>query len=226
MPIEWLTFDCYGTLIDWERGITDALLPLLPPGTDRRALAERYIEIEAEVEKLERVEHMPYREVLDRASRRLLAEKGRPLADDRPSPLPASLPAWPAFPEVPEALRELRRRGYKVAILSNVDNDLLAASVRSIGVTPDLTVTAQDARSYKPARGHWRLFEERTGAGKRNTVHVAASLYHDIRPTTSWGYRNVWIARRIEPLRGAGPTRILSDLSQLPDTIDDLARSD
>ncbi len=222
--VDWVTFDCYGTLIDWERGITDALLPLLPPGTDRRALAARYIEVEADVEKVERVEHMRYREVLDRASRALLAEHGRPLADDAPSPLPSSLPSWPPFAEVPDALRELRRRGYQLAILSNVDRDLLASSIRAIGVEPDLAVTAEDARSYKPARGHWRQFEERTGAGKLNTIHVAASLYHDIRPTTSWGYRNVWIARRIEPLRGAAPTRILSDLTALPDAIDDLAR--
>ena len=224
MAVEWITFDCYGTLIDWERGITDALLPLLPAGTDRRATAERYIEVEAEVEKLEHVDHLAYREVLDRASRRLLAERGTPLPDDRPSPLPASLPSWPPFADVPGALRELRGRGYKLAILSNVDNDLLAASIARIGVQPDLTVTAQDARSYKPARGHWRLYEERTGAGKANTIHVAASLYHDIRPTTVWGYRNIWIARRIEPLRGAQPTKILPDLTLLPDAIDEVAR--
>ncbi len=223
--IDWVTFDCYGTLIDWERGITDALLPLLPRGTDRRALAERYIEIEAEVEKLEMVDHLAYREVLDRASRRLLEEKGRPLPDDSPSPLPPSLPAWPPFAEVPAALAELRARGYRIAILSNVDNDLLASSIVRLGVAPDLTVTAQDARSYKPARGHWRLFEERAGAGKATTVHVAASLYHDIRPANAWGYRSVWIARRIEPLRGAQPTRILPDLTALADTIDDLARA-
>lgn len=222
--IEWVTFDCYGTLIDWERGIADALLPLLPAGTDRRALAERYIEIEAEVERLERVEHLSYRDVLDRASRRLLSEKGRPLPDDRASPLATSLQSWPPFPEVPAALRELRARGYKFAILSNVDNDLLAASIARIGLAPDLAVTAQDARSYKPARGHWRLYEERTGAGKANTIHVAASLYHDIRPTTSWGYRNIWISRRIEPLRGAQPTKILPDLALLPDAVDALAR--
>jgi 2-haloalkanoic acid dehalogenase type II len=220
VPVTWVTFDCYGTLIDWERGIADALLPLLPRGVDRGAVAQRYIEIEAEVEK---GEHIPYRDVLDRASRRLVAEHGRPLPDDRVSPLPASLASWPAFSEVPDALRELRRRGYKYAILSNVDNHLLAASIRSMGVEPDLTVTAEDARSYKPARGHWRRFEERTGAGKDETIHVAASLYHDIRPTTSWGWRNVWIARRIEPLRGASPTRILPDLTRLADTIDELA---
>ena len=220
MSVAWVTFDCYGTLIDWERGVTDALLPLLPPGLDRTGLAVRYIEVEAEVQK---GEHLPYREVLDRASRKLLEEKGRPLAAGAPSPLPGSLPSWRPFDEVPYALRELRRRGYKVAILSNVDNELLAASIRNLGVEPDLTVTAEDVKSYKPARGHWRHFEERTGAGKGNTVHVAASLYHDIRPTTAWGYRNVWIARRIEALRGADPTRILPDLAKLPDAIEELA---
>lgn len=219
MSVEWVTFDCYGTLIDWERGITDALIPLLPRGVDRRALAQRYIEVEAEVEK---GEYLPYREILDRSGRRLLEENG---VTDVASPLPASLPSWRPFDEVPDALRELRQRGYRIAILSNVDRDLLAASIRAIGVEPDLAVTAEDARSYKPARGHWRTFEERTGAGKANTVHVAASLYHDIRPTTSWGWRNVWIARRIEPLRGAEPTRIHADLRPLPDTIDELARA-
>ncbi|MBM4435112.1 MAG: haloacid dehalogenase [Chloroflexi bacterium] len=219
MSVEWVTFDCYGTLIDWERGITGALIPLLPAGMDRRALALRYIEVEAEVEK---GEYLTYREILDRAGRRLLEEHG---VTGAPSPLPASLPSWPPFDEVPDALRELRRRGYRIAILSNVDRDLLAASIAAIGVEPDLAVTAEDARSYKPARGHWRTFEERTGAGKANTVHVAASLYHDIRPTTSWGWRNVWIARRIEAPRGAEPTRILSDLRPLADTIDELARA-
>jgi 2-haloalkanoic acid dehalogenase type II len=222
VTVSWVTFDCYGTLIDWERGITDALLPLLPRGADRTALAARYIEVEAEVEKSE---HVPYREVLDRASRKLLEERGRPLPDGAPSPLPASLPSWPAFAEVPDALRELRARGYKLAILSNTDRDLLAASIGNIGVEPDLTVTAEDVKSYKPARAHWREFEGRTGAGPRTAIHVAASLYHDIRPTTAFGYRNIWIARRIEALRGADPTRILPDLARLPDTIDDLSRT-
>ena len=112
-----------------------------------------------------------------------------------------------------------------IGTFAHVDPDVEEEVCRLLGLEPDLVVTAEDARSYKPARGHWRHFEERTGAGKHDTVHVAASLYHDIRPTTAWGYRNVWIARRIEALRGADPTRILPDLTKLPDTIEELARA-
>lgn len=220
MADRWVTFDCYGTLIDWERGITDALLPLLPPGQDRIELARRYIEVEQEVEA---GEYMPYRDVLDRAGRRLVQERGGTIPADRPSPLPASLPEWPAFPEVPAALAELRVRGYRLAILSNVDRDLIGSSIPKLGLEPDLVVTAEDARSYKPARGHWREFETRARSGPDSTIHTAASLYHDIRPASSFGYRTIWVARRIEPLRGAEPTLILEDLTRLPDTIDQLA---
>src|SRR5438105_10235957 len=126
MPVEWVTFDCYGTLIDWERGITDALLPYLPPATDRQALAEWYIAMEAEFEG--EGYHL-YKDVLDRVGRRLLASLGVGLPAEAPSPLPSSLAAWRPFPEVPAALAALRAAGHRLAILSNVDRDLLALSI-------------------------------------------------------------------------------------------------
>src|SRR5437588_4634087 len=108
MPVEWVTFDCYGTLIDWERGITDALLPLLPAGTDRRALAEWYISMEAQFEQ--KGYHL-YKDVLDRVGRRVLRSLDAPLPEDKASPLPSSLADWQPFSEVPTALRALVHHG-------------------------------------------------------------------------------------------------------------------
>ena len=219
MPVEWVTFDCYGTLIDWERGITDALLPLLPPGTDRQALAEWYIAMEAQFEA--EGYHL-YKDVLDRVGRRVLRSLDVPIREEQRSPLPSSLAEWRPFSEVPGALRALRERGRKVAILSNVDRDLLASSIALLGVPPDLAITAEDCGSYKPASGHWRKFLERSGASADRTVHVGASQYHDMRPAAALGFRTVFVDRHGEALE-TSPTRVIRDLKPLPDVIDELA---
>ena len=122
---------------------------------------------------------------------------------------------------MPVALAELRRRGRKIAILSNVDRDLIASSIPQLGLEPDLLVTAQDCGSYKPAAGHWRMFSERSGAGAERTVHVGASQYHDMRPAATLFYRTVFVDRYGETLETA-PTRVIRDLSSLPDVIDAL----
>jgi 2-haloacid dehalogenase len=219
MPVEWVTFDCYGTLIDWERGITDALLPLLPAGTDRTALAQSYIAMEAEFEA--EGYHL-YRDVLDRVGRRVLHSLDAGIPDSKMSPLSASLADWRPFPEVPAALRALVDQGRYLAILSNVDRDLLELSIGRLGIRPDLAITAEDCHSYKPASGHWRRFLERSGASKERTVHVGASQYHDMRPAAALGFRTVFIDRHGEAL-DTSPTRVLRDLSTLPDVIGELA---
>ena len=189
-------------------------MPLLPAPIERDELARRYIATEAKVES---ESYRRYRDVLDEAGRRLLASFGV----DAPSPLPASLPAWRPFAEVSAALAELRRRGRKIAILSNVDRDLIASSTGQLGLEPDLLVTAQDSGSYKPAPGHWRVFRERSGAAVGATIHVGASQYHDMRPAAALGYRTVFVDRHWEKLETA-PTRVINDLRLLPDAIDAL----
>ena len=211
MTVRWCTFDCYGTLIDWEGGITAALLPYLDGPVDRDALAREYIETEATIES---GLYLRYREVLDRAGAALLRTHGI----ERPSPLPASLPAWEAFAEVPASLRALRSAGRRIAILSNVDRDLIATSLPKLGIIPDLVVTAEDVGSYKPADGHWTRFAELTGGSITDTVHIGASQYHDMVPAAALGFRTVFIDRHAEPLTTT-PDRILRDLSGLPEAI-------
>jgi 2-haloacid dehalogenase len=213
---EWLTFDCYGTLIDWEAGVAAALSPYLGGGIDPRALARRYIEIEAEVEH---EAYRPYRDVLAEAGGRLMRKLGRPLPKGRERVLPDSLADWQAFPEVPDTLRRLRDDGRRLAILSNVDRDLIAASVPRLGIVPDLIITAEDSRSYKPAPGHWTAFQARTGTEPARAIHIGASLYHDMVPAAALGYRTVFINRHGEPVCGAAPARVLPDLAALPETV-------
>src|SRR5262245_13894244 len=141
--------------------------------------------------------------------------------DGEASGLADSLPSWQPFPEVSPALEELRRRGWRLAILTNSDPDLIDASKRLLGVPIEETVIASEIGSYKPGHDHWRVFEERSCADPARHVHVAASHFHDIVPATELGITNVWINRlgeRYEP----APTRELTDLSQLPDVLDEL----
>lgn len=219
--IEWITFDCYGTLVDWDSGVATALASFLPFHVGKDGISKRYVKLEAEVEK-ER--YRPYRDVLAVTSTRLMEQMGYPLPPGKENTLPDSLPNWPAFPEVPTTLQTLHAAGYRLAILSNIDRDLLAASITRLGVTPDLLVTAQDCHSYKPALGHWQQFEAMTGASPGQTLHVAASLFHDIIPATRLGYRTVFVNRHNEPLIGVAPTRVLHDLSGLPQVVNELAQ--
>jgi 2-haloacid dehalogenase len=131
------------------------------------------------------------------------------------------MPGWRAFPEVQSALEELRRRGWRLAILSNTDSDFIAASQVHIGVPFDEVVVAQEIASYKPAHKHWEEFFARTNAPREGHVHVGASLFHDIEPANELGLPSVWINRTGEPAT-VQPTRELADLFSLPETLDEL----
>ncbi|HEX2044190.1 MAG TPA: HAD-IA family hydrolase [Gaiellaceae bacterium] len=213
----WATFDCYGTLVDWDGGI-GAELARLWPDADAPVLLARYHEIEPRVQA---GAALPYRHVL-RESLRLLADhEGLPLATAEEDALADALPRWPVFPEVPASLRALRGRGWRLAVLSNTDPDLLAASLDAIGVPFDVAITAAEARSYKPAHGHWERFFAETDANRAGHVHVAASAYHDLGPAAELGLAAVWINRLGEE-SDLPRAAELPDLAELPDTLERL----
>ena len=143
------------------------------------------------------------------------------LPEGEASALARSLPGWPVFPDAAPALGEARRRGWRLAILSNTDRDLIDASMVAIGIAFHPVVVASEIGSYKPAPRHWEAFRELTGATPETHVHVAQSMYHDIVPASALGLRCIWINRLGEPDSGRA-TRTLHDLTDLPDALDEL----
>ena len=214
----WATFDCYGTLVDWNAGIR-AELERLVPGEDSDVLLERYHEAERRVQR-ERPS-ASYRDVMAAALEEVASGAEGTLPESERDALGRALPGWPIFPEVPAALSEARERGWRLAVLTNSDRDLIDASLESIGVPFDATVVASEIGSYKPAHGHWRVFYETTEADPELHVHVAQSHFHDIAPASELGLTSVWINRRGERHEPA-PTRELRDLNGLADTLDEL----
>ncbi len=182
----WATFDCYGTLIDWNAGIGRELERLF--GAARTGeLLRAYHELEPQIQRED--PERSYREVLAVALARLGAPPGEQDA------LARALPGWEPFPEVRAALEQARSRGWRLAVLSNTDREFIDASLERVGVPFELVVVASEIGSYKPAAPHWEEFFARTGAPRDGHVHVAASLFHDIAPATGLGLRTVWINR-------------------------------
>ena len=213
----WATFDCYGTLIDWNAGIRAALVGIWPDD-DPDALLASYHEVEP---GLEADGMRSSREVLTRAVVDIGAARGLMVPDGAGDALAASVPSWLPFPEVPASLGRLREDGWRLGILSNTDADYLDASLRSIGVTVDERVVASDIGSYKPAFAHWETFFRRTGADRAGHVHVAASLFHDIEPAAALGLPCVWINRLGESSQIPRAAE-LPDLSELAATLERL----
>jgi len=218
----WATFDCYGTLIDWNAGIGGALERLY--GAEQApTLLRRYHELEPEVQ---RDGYRTYSEVLALTLERLANEVGYGIPEGEGGALAQSLPDWPPYPEVPKALEELRRRGWRLAILSNIDHALMVESEKRLGVPFDLIVTAEEVSSYKPGHAHWNRFFEQTTAARERHVHVGASVFHDVAPAKELGLKTVWISRggadSFAHTADATPDRELPDLSALPDALEDL----
>jgi 2-haloalkanoic acid dehalogenase type II len=213
-----LTFDCYGTLIDWERGIAEAFAAAATADgvtLDRAAVLRAYHEIEPAVQA-ER--YRRYRDVLAIAARGVAERLGWKLAPGREAFLPESLPSWPPFPDTNDALRRLRAAGHRLAILSNVDDDLLAGTRRHLAVDFDFVVTAQQVGAYKPAPGHFLAARERIAAAP--WLHVAQSYFHDVQPARALGIASAWINRKGERrLDDHGPDYEFRSLAEAADAL-------
>jgi 2-haloacid dehalogenase len=214
---ELLTFDCYGTLVDWERGILEALRPLLAAhglAEDDEALLARYARLETAAEA---GPYRRYAEVLAAVVDGLGAELGfEPTPAERAS-LAASVPSWPPFADTVEALARLRRR-YRLAVLSNVDDDLFAGTAERLGVPFDWVVTAEQVGSYKPALGHFLEIERVSALPVARILHVAQSLFHDVAAAQPLGFATVWVNRRGDrPGTGATPVASAVPDLEVPD---------
>jgi 2-haloacid dehalogenase len=224
MTDRWATFDVYGTLIDWELGIAQAMAEVWPDADEATLehLLERFHEVEPEIEQDSAA---PYREVLRDTLLKIAADENLQVPIGMESALADALPDWPAFDEVPPALAELRARGWRLGLLSNTDPDLLARSIEHLGLQPDITITAAEAGSYKPAHGHWNTFYEQAHADRERHVHVAASAFHDLSPCAEIGITAVWI-NRLGEVTNLPRAAELENLTELPAVLDELAPRD
>jgi 2-haloalkanoic acid dehalogenase type II len=217
--IQVLTFDCYGTLIDWEAGIAGAFREAAARDgitLDSAQVLDKYHAIEAMVE---RGTYRPYRDVLAETARRVAAELGWSISKEQAAFLPRSLPNWPPFPDTGPALERLAAR-CRLGILSNVDEDLLEQTVLHFPVAFDFWVTADRVESYKPDLAHFEAARPFVG-DSAGWLHVAQSLYHDVAPAQAMGLPVVWVNRKRESAHPEiRPAREVPDLAALADWLE------
>jgi len=191
---EWITFDCYGTLIDWEAGILGYLQPLLHAKGCEVSDA-RILSLYSELEPREQAgEYRSYREVLAGVMRGFAKELGISFSESEMHGLAESIASWKPFPDTVAGLRDLGTR-FRLGILSNIDDDLFAATAKHLEIPFDLVVTAQQA-SYKPSRHNFQVLLDRLGITCDRLLHAAESFYHDVAPARQMGIATVWVNRR------------------------------
>jgi 2-haloacid dehalogenase len=227
MPLDFsnfdvLTFDCYGTLIDWEAGILAALHRALGVGAAARPADDALLESFGRHESAtEAGPYLSYREVLGRVLRGIAAEVGVEPDDTAVATFGGSVVEWPPFPDSAAALASLHGR-FKLGVITNCDDDLFAASARRLGLDFDWVITAQQARRYKPNPRGFELAFERIGLPPRRILHVAQSLFHDHVPAKRLGLTTVWVDRRhgrggsgATPSATATPDLVVPDMATL-----------
>jgi len=214
-----LTFDCYGTLIDWEAGILAALRPVLAAHGVRAAAGDDdLLASHARHEsRLEAGEYRPYREILRGVLEGIGADHGFTPTEAERDAFAASVGDWPAFPDTVDALRRLKAR-FRLVVLSNVDDDLFARTAERLGTAFDAVITAQQVGAYKPAHAHFLRAEAQLGLRKDRWLHVAQSRYHDIVPANTLGIASCLVDRRHRATPGADAARpdlVVPDLKTL-----------
>ncbi len=217
MADRWLTFDCFGTLVDWRHGIRTTGELLFPGRGD--AFLEAYIALEAEVEE---GPFKRYRAVLTETARRAAKKLGVDLKPDDATALVSTIPHWPPFGDVGPALSTLRREGWKLALLTNCDRDLIAQTQRRLPASFDAVVTAEDVSAYKPNHAHFKLFQSTFGSSAEAWIHVAQSYFHDIRPTHELGITRIWVNRQGEKDDPALADAVIRGLGELPAAVKSL----
>jgi 2-haloacid dehalogenase len=202
---EILTFDCYGTLINWEDGILRCLHRVLAAygkDADDATVLELYGDFEA---RAEQGTYRCYRDVLQSVVKQFGEQLGFSPTDHETRSLPESLPNWRPWPDTVSALRELQQR-FRLAIVSNVDDDLFAATLPQLGVKFDQIISAQQAGAYKPSLKIFELALSRIGVPAHRILHVGQSIYHDVLPAQSLGLATVWV-NRPSPRTGVGAVK-------------------
>lgn len=215
----WVSFDCYGTLVDWNGGMAATLKPVVGDRAD--AVLSAYHAHEVRLEASD--PHLSYREVLAQGLRRAADQERIDLDPGHEHVLADSWESLPVFPEVAAALGELRQAGWRLAVLTNCDDDLFALTIPSLGVDLDEVVTAEQVRSYKPRLAHFEQFTRRRGARPETWVHVANSWVLDMTAAARLGLPSVWVDRDRSGHDPSLASRVVSDLAGIVAVVEDAA---
>ncbi len=217
MNVMYLTFDCYGTLIDWRTGLEANFRSYARLGSSVEVdIFKKYQEIEASKEH----GYSSYREILESSFMELAHQLDIHPSNEDAKGFAESIKSWPSFEDTVSTLRSLGTKGYKRIILSNVDKDLLKGTISHSRLEVDGFITAEDVKSYKPKEAHWTRFLDQYGAGKGEVIHIAGSLYHDIIPSSRLGLKTIWVNRYGEPNEeNIRPTYEVESLSEILDIL-------